>query len=66
MEQVRVNVNYSSEFEWDNLNSKEGLEVWAIRLPIDVSALESMPGAALTDAAEAVASCGVVHKCEAR
>lgn len=39
MEQVRINVNYNSIFEWDNLNSKEGLEVWAIRLPVDVSNL---------------------------
>ena len=40
MEQVRINVNYNSAFEWDTLNSKEGLEVWAIRLPVDVSALD--------------------------
>ena len=40
MEQVRINVNYSSAFEWDNLNSKEGLEVWAVRLPVDVSSLD--------------------------
>lgn len=40
MEQVRINVNYNSEFEWDNLNTKEGLEVWAVRLPVDVSVVE--------------------------
>lgn len=40
MEQVRINVNYNSEFEWDNLNTKCGLEVWAVRLPVDVSVLD--------------------------
>lgn len=41
MEQVRINVNYNSEFEWDSMKSKDGLEVWAIRLPVDVSGLYS-------------------------
>lgn len=37
MEQVRINVNYDSVFEWDSLNQGDS-ELWAIRLPVDVSA----------------------------